>query len=302
METRAVIQYDVELLIASAAASAGCSFEMSDRRAYTVTVSETRMMDPARAEAVLGVLYVASAATSLISAASLVVAWQHWAWTLDVCINFDCGCILYGVNTFSTFMGGDVKLCHYGSFGLIPAIIAGIGLGFYHGYRSCIPRSLSEPRALAVARHRHSRTSLDGQVVVIGPRQRAPCKQWMPAAFIAVLICCLSLAHAVVLTDGYYKTCEQYRRNLVRLLNSTGQELQAIHNRLSCGAILDFMDYIQPDANNWRRSDAINTGLALQLAIVMSWLNFFSWVTIFLVNINMARQRFKSLNEKMCCC
>jgi hypothetical protein len=62
------------------------------------------------------------------------------------------------------------------------------------------------------------------------------------------------------------------------------------------------MDYIQPDANNWRRGDQINTGVALQLAIVMSWLNFFSWISIFFVNINMARQRLKSLNEKMCCC
>ncbi|XP_058804300.1 uncharacterized protein LOC131671696 isoform X2 [Phymastichus coffea] len=263
-------------------------------------------MDAAKAEYMLGVLYLGAAAASVISVSSLAVTWQHWTWTLDVCIDVDCGCILYGVNTFSTFMGGDSKLCVFGSTGLAPAVFIGLVLGIYHAYRSCIPRTLGEPRTISATSD--SDTSVDfrynseGRVVVIGPKQRSPCKQWVPAGFIAILICCLSLAHAVVLTDGYYKTCEQYRRNLVRLLNSTGQELQAIHNRLSCGAILDFMDYIQPDANNWRRGDIINTGLALQIALISSWCNFFIWATVFFINLNMARQRLKSLDEKLFCC
>ena len=65
-----------------------------------------------------------------------------------------------------------------------------------------------------------------GAVVVVRPKQRQPCKQWMLACCLAAVLAFLSLAHAVVLTDGYYKTCDQYRRNLVKLLGSRGREIQ----------------------------------------------------------------------------
>lgn len=106
-------------------------------------------MDGAKAEKYLAILYSGTAVASLTSLISFLITWQHWAWTLDVCINVNCGCILYGKNTFSTFMGGDVKLCHFGVYGLIPIIILGTILGIYHGYRTCIPRGLGEPRPLA---------------------------------------------------------------------------------------------------------------------------------------------------------
>ncbi|XP_012286224.1 uncharacterized protein LOC105702872 [Orussus abietinus] len=253
-----------------------------------------------QAESILAFLYSASLVLSVTSAVSLVVAWQHWSWTLDVCINIDCGCILYGVNTFSTFMGGDAKLCHFGVSGLAPAAFFGLCLGGYHGYRVCIDKGPEEPRRASRAVVFHDRITR-GDVVVIGPKRRSPFKQWMSAAFLGALIGCLSLAHAVVLTDGYYKTCEQYKRNLVQLLGSRGREIQVIHNRLSCGAVLDFMDYLQPDANNWRRGDEINTGLALQLAIVASWFNFFAWAASVVVNAIMARRRVRDSGEKLCC-
>lgn len=78
--------------------------------------------------------------------------------------------------------------------------------------------------------------------------------------------------------------------------------LQVIHNRLSCGAIFDYMDFLQPDANNWRRNDEINTGLALQIAILASWFNFFSWVGIVVINFIMARERRLVLDQQNCCC
>ena len=71
-----------------------------------------------------------------------------------------------------------------------------------------------------------SRDFINEAVIVVRPKQRQPCKQWMLASFLAAFIGCLSLAHAVVLTDGYYKTCEQYKRNLVKLLGSRGREVQ----------------------------------------------------------------------------
>lgn len=67
-------------------------------------------------------------------------------------------------------------------------------------------------------------------MVAIRPKRRTPCKQWMPAVFITILLCCLSLAHAVVTTDGYYKTCEQYRKRLIQVLGSTGHEAEVSLN------------------------------------------------------------------------
>ncbi|XP_011501022.1 PREDICTED: uncharacterized protein LOC105364712 isoform X2 [Ceratosolen solmsi marchali] len=183
-------------------------------------------MEKVQAEKILGILYCLSVMSSLISVISLVITWQYWAWTLDVCININCSCILYGINTFSTFMGGGVNLCHFGAFGLIPIILIGLCLAIYHGYHSYISRNFEERRSLPSIKNYQTRNSLEGRIMVDGPTPRGPCKHWMIVAFVNVLICCLSLAHAVVLTDGYYKTCNQYRRNLVRLLGSRGQELQ----------------------------------------------------------------------------
>ncbi|XP_011311803.1 uncharacterized protein [Fopius arisanus] len=256
-------------------------------------------MNGTQAENRLGCLYSLSAIFSTMSLVCILIVWQHWSRSLNGCISVDCGCILYGVNSFSTFMGGDVKICHFAVYGLIPAIFMGVILGSYHSYRSCISRSLDEPRI--VTRNYNNRGDNEG-VVVVGPKGRSPCKQWMPPTFLAALICCLSLAHAVVVTDGYNKTCEQYRKQTIKLLGSKGREVEAIHMRLGCGSILDFMDYLQPDANNWRRGDVINTGLAIQLGITSSWLNFFSWGFILAINFVMARQRHRTLGEKLCCC
>lgn len=257
-------------------------------------------MKEQRAERILSVLYISCAILSVTSLICLVTVWQYWAWILNVCISIDCGCILYGINTFSTFMGGDVKLCHFGVYGLIPAILVGLCLGGYHGYRSCINRSLDIPVRICedISRNLNgNESSITTTTVVIRPKRRTPCKQWMPAVFITILLCCLSLAHAVVTTDGYYKTCEQYRKRLIQVLGSTGREVEVVHNRLSCGAIFDFMDYLQTDITNWNRVKKIeiDTGFALQLAIISTWFNFFAWTFAFFLNVIMARKKF-------CCC
>lgn len=107
-----------------------------------------------QAERQLAFVYSSSAVLSLVSIICIVIPWQHWAWTLDVCISVDCGCIFYGLNTFTTFMGGDVKLCQFGTYGPIPALVVGLVLGIYHGYRTCISRKLDDPKPLPrVASH-----------------------------------------------------------------------------------------------------------------------------------------------------
>lgn len=105
-------------------------------------------MRPKQAERWLAILYSSSMVLSVVSIISMVTAWQHWSWTLDSCFSVDCGCILYGVNTFNTFLGGDVKLCHFGAYALIPVIVIGLCFGSYHGYRCCIYKNLDEPKRL----------------------------------------------------------------------------------------------------------------------------------------------------------
>ncbi|KZC09038.1 hypothetical protein WN55_11501 [Dufourea novaeangliae] len=118
-----------------------------------------KMIDERRAECTLSVLYVSSAILSVTSLTSLVTVWQHWAWTLDVCVNVDCGCILHCINTFSTFTGGDAKLCQFGVYGTIPAILVGLCLGGYHGYRCCIDRNLDKPARITDDTTRYERST-----------------------------------------------------------------------------------------------------------------------------------------------
>ncbi|KYN43552.1 hypothetical protein ALC56_01813 [Trachymyrmex septentrionalis] len=257
-------------------------------------------MNSKQAEIWLAVLYTGSMIFSVTSVISLVTTWQNWVVTLDGCIDVDCGCILYGINTFRTFLGGDEKLCHFAAYALTPIIVISLCLGAYHGYRCCIHKNLDEPKQINHGQVYNDRRNLNGYVV-IQVKKRVAFKWWMPFGFLAAFVCCLSLAHAVVITDGYYKTCEQYRRNLIQLLGSRGREILAIHNRLSCGAIFDFMDYVQPDKNHWSRTE-MNTAIALQLAIYTSWLNFAAWIVACSINFIMARKRQRNLGEKFCCC
>lgn len=105
-------------------------------------------MQPKQAEYLLAIFYGNSMILSVTSIISLVTAWQHWSWTLDSCFNVNCGCILYGTNTFNTFIGGDVKLCYFTAYALIPIAVIGLCLGSYHGYRCCIDKNLDKPKRL----------------------------------------------------------------------------------------------------------------------------------------------------------
>ncbi|XP_031845144.1 uncharacterized protein LOC143174166 isoform X2 [Nomia melanderi] len=250
-------------------------------------------MEEKRIECALCVLYLLSAILSLTSLTSFVTVWQHWTRTLNVCISIDCGCILYSINTFSTFMGGDVKLCQFGAYGSIPAILIGLCLGGYHAYRCCIHRNLDKPVQVQDNASRNLQSDVDRVpvTVVARPKRRSRYKHWIPVVFLATLFSCLLLAHAIVMTDGYYKTCEQFRKRIIQEHRSVGGEAEMIHNRFSCGAIFDFMDFAQVTEDNWIRGKQIDTGAALRLAVVSAWLSFFVWTLVFLLSVSMVRQK-----------
>lgn len=156
-----------------------------------------------------------------------------------------------------------------------------------------------------------------------------PYQRWMPFVCLAILLSCLSLSHAILLTDGFHKSCEYYRIEVIQVLGSTGREaqvcldntlawkslsssffhfrifdpsllhnyfifsffLQVIRNRLSCGAIFDFIDYLQPSNTTWERAKPPDTGVVLQLAIATTWYNFISWMIAFMLYYIMARRK-----------
>lgn len=105
-------------------------------------------MNSKQAEMRLAILYTIAMVFSVTSVISLVTTWQNWLVTLDGCIDVNCGCILYGVNTFSTFLGGDEKLCHFAAYSLTPIILISLCLGAYHGYRCCIHKNLDDPKRI----------------------------------------------------------------------------------------------------------------------------------------------------------
>ncbi|KAF7991214.1 hypothetical protein HCN44_002776 [Aphidius gifuensis] len=246
-------------------------------------------MNGKQAERKLAIFYLSSLILSSISTIFFTIIWKYWSETLNDCIEIDCGCILYSVNSYKNFRGRDVSFCKYPIYSLIPSMTVGLILGVYHAYRSFIHRNLDDPQISQVVGEIDGDNC--GNVFIVGPKKRSPCRVWWIPGFLAAIICLISLAHAYFILDGYYQTCDEYRKYIIQTLGSTGREVQAIHNRLSCNAIFDYMDYLHPDNYYWRRGVEIYTGYFFQITIVTSWLNFLSWIIIFVINIHMARQK-----------
>lgn len=46
---------------------------------------------------------------------------------------------------------------------------------------------------------------------------------WTPASIIAIVMTIYTLVHAIILTDGFFSTCKQYRSRVVKYVHATGQ-------------------------------------------------------------------------------
>jgi hypothetical protein len=135
---------------------------------------------------------------------------------------------------------------------------------------------------------------------------------WTGLVILSCAIGILLITSAGILTYGYYSTCGEYRQGLSKNTQITGQMAAAINARLSCGAIFDFMDYLEPvtrpfqrkeyvnynrphEEKDFERGPFINTGLSLQIALSSAWINFVVWIVIF-VNYSII-----VFNERGCC-
>lgn len=89
--------------------------------------------------------------------------------------------------------------------------------------------------------------------------------------------------------DGYYTTCNEYRKMVEKLLDLRGSALPALHNRIACQAVFDFMDYMQLDTGNGYRDGIINTAFSLILGITSAGLSCILFIFTVIINIKLSR-------------
>ncbi|KAJ9597363.1 hypothetical protein L9F63_011752 [Diploptera punctata] len=236
----------------------------------------------------LSILYGAATCLSLITIICIAVPWTHWKQILDTCTNYSCGCILYGTNYFYVYNGGNTSMCQFTTFAPIPVLVIAIIMAGYHGYRVCMSGKKVKRKQ-----------KRNGDVAVIESRSGEPYDgpglKWLIA--LIVIACCVSALLAVstvTLIDGYYTTCREYRHHMTKWEVVNGQMASVINGRLQCGAIFDFMDYMEPirrpffrkdyinynyphEEKDYERGGFINTGLSLQIAISSACINCVTW-------------------------
>ncbi|KAJ0181343.1 hypothetical protein K1T71_003428 [Dendrolimus kikuchii] len=239
-----------------------------------------------------------------ISVICIAIPYNHWKTTLDVCPggyfeNTNCGCVLFGLSTTQYFDGGHNSYCLYAIFALLPLIVYAIVMAVFHMYRVCINN-----KGQYVDEKTTSVEEVEGEVIVVRSRAKLSKENdaiiycWIPTSCIAGIFFLYNLVHAAITTDGFLRTCNQYKGHLVQKLPASGNHASVIHFRLTCQAVFDFMDYLLVNAPNSRRNETINTGSSLQIAIICSWISVVIWIIIVVFT---ARRAYNERDVLTCC-
>jgi len=136
---------------------------------------------------------------------------------------------------------------------------------------------------------------LTGHVAVVEKPSTAALLRWLAAALLAGLLALLMLTAALTLTAGVVIACEQYRENLIESLAADGYLAALLTGRLSCQAVFDFMDFLQPIKER-HSANFINTGVALHFAIFALWFATIACVAATLSSV------FEAFRARRCCC
>ncbi|XP_063218350.1 uncharacterized protein LOC134528553 [Bacillus rossius redtenbacheri] len=251
----------------------------------------------------LAVLYLAGALLAVVATVSAAVPSLHWREILDNCVDARCGCVLHGAYTVVYFNGGRNAICHFAVLASLPAAVVGLVMSGYHGYRVCISAHKTSGRS---AGYRNGRPAT-AQPASREPKVKPPaCRCWVLLAVLAALNTLLLFAVAVTLSHGYHTTCSQYRHQLARTLPAVGLSARAVHERLPCSAVLDFMDFLEPTTRPFRRrhdvdysrpheevgpsrGGFIHTATALLLAACSAWANTAVWALVTALNVALER-------------
>lgn len=198
-----------------------------------------------------------------------------------------------GKRFLSGFAQISLFICfsYYATFAQIIPLVFCFIFGCYHVYRVCC-RTANKPRTGKMEGRQRSTEILQLTVEqdVVSADDVSP-YFWSPATIIALVMTIYTLVHAIILTDGFFTTCKQYRNRVVKYVHATGQMVGVLQSRLSCGAIFDFMDYLHEDLSFERRRDyRINTAIPFILAVIAAWLTVVAWIGILVVNFMRYRQ------------
>lgn len=248
-------------------------------------------------EKLLAIFYPLVVACGFICSVTTAVAWNHWKYVLDTCVQssytsiyeVNCGCILKGLSTITYFIGGHVGYCHWATFGLLLPIFVAIIFGCYHVWRVCFG-----VRRRRYAQHTVRQRSAD--IIVMTAKTEMTDNEvspywWIPASVAAIIMFIYTLVHAAMYLDGFLQSCRQYRNEIIKYVHATGPLVAAIHGRLTCSSVFDFMDYLHPDVSfDRRRIDRINTSVCLILALITAWVGVCLWLGIFIINVIQARR------------
>lgn len=89
-------------------------------------------------EKLLAIFYSLVVGCSFVCSVTTAIAWHHWKYVLDTCVDLNCGCVLNGLSTITYFTGGHISYCYFASFGpALPVLMAAI-FGCYHVWRVCM--------------------------------------------------------------------------------------------------------------------------------------------------------------------
>jgi hypothetical protein len=187
-------------------------------------------------EKYLAYLYSIAGFTSLLCTICMAVVWLHWRVVLNTCAgNFqsyasyyderDCGCILYARDTLTYFVGSNVGYCYWATFGLVIPLVFCFGYGMYHVYRVCCksPHRLPQHAKMQVRARSTEVMELNIEQEEREPHDDISPYYWTPASIISILMLIYTLVHAIMLTDGFFSTCKQYRNRVVKYVHATGQ-------------------------------------------------------------------------------
>ncbi|XP_058058414.1 uncharacterized protein LOC131209374 [Anopheles bellator] len=244
-------------------------------------------MNQHKSEKQLAYLYPLIATLSFICCISTTVAWQHWQYVLDTCIERNCGCILHGRSTPTYFTGGHVAYCHWASYGLVLPIIFCFIFGIFHVSRVFFGGHRRRP-GTATVRQR------SGDIIVMTTKADVEEEDinpyyWVPASVIGSLMAVLTLVHAAMYLDGFLNTCKQQRYELIKYIHANGSLVPIIQSRISCSSVLDFMDYLHLDVSfDRRREGRINTAAALIIGLICSWTCIALWIWTVVINAKRA--------------
>jgi hypothetical protein len=133
----------------------------------------------------------------------------------------DCGCFLYAKDTLSYFVGSHVGYCYYTTFALILPLLFSFIFGCYHVYRVCC-RS-NKPRSGKMEVRQRSAEIMQLTIEQEDMQDDISPYFWTPTSIIAIFMVVYTLVHAILLTDGFFSTCKQYRNRIVKNVHATGQ-------------------------------------------------------------------------------